>query len=125
MGQVVGRLAEQPAVDLVVVLAQFGSQPADLARRFRQPGEHVLHGDLAELGVGHTDDRVAGREVRIVKHVGGPEDPAGGHALVQQDGVQLVRGERAGPRGDELVELVLLLTPGRVGAEPVVAGEVR
>src|SRR6478752_1059766 len=83
-GDLLGGQAEQPPVDVVVVLAERGSRRADAAGGGRELGDDVLHGQLAEVGVRHADDGLAGGEVRVLEHVLGRVDAPGGNAALVQ-----------------------------------------
>src|SRR5690348_597676 len=117
--------AEEAPVDVVVAGAERRAGRPDAARRGGQLGEDVLHGDLAEPGVGQPDDRIARREVRVLEHVLGPVDPPGRHAGPVQGLEQLVGVEPGRPVGDQRVEFFHVLATRAVRGEPLVGDQVR
>src|SRR6185312_6868423 len=117
------RQAEQAAEHLVGVLAELGARPADAPGRPRQPGRDVLHREFAEAGVVHADERPPGGHVRVAQHVLGSVGPARGDAVLVQELQQVVGVLLGGPRGDVVVELLLVGAAGAVRHVPLVAGQ--
>src|SRR5258705_3860752 len=62
------RQAEPAAIDFRIVRAGRGPGAARLARRPREPRHHAGHGNRAEIRVRHPGDRLAGLDVRSLRH---------------------------------------------------------
>ena len=90
--------AQLIAEEGLVVLAQRAAAAADGARVVAEARHHAGHAHLAEVGVGHVDDGLAGLQLRVGRRdelPRGVEDDLGGELLVAMDAADQ---EHAWPR---------------------------
>ena len=102
------------------MLAERRAGPLHRAGRVGELRRDALHPHGAEHRVGDTDDRLASVEMRVGQHVGRAVDVPVGDAVLVEPFDQRRRVQRGGPRGDPVVELLLVVAPGGVGGVALV-----
>src|SRR6516225_8312558 len=123
--ELLGGLAQQPDVDVVVVLSRTrGTGITDGARRFGEHRHDARSQHVALDGIVIVfDQHAAGPQLRVVDHLGDGVDRSRDNACGAEgfdDRAGLALG---GPRADDLVEFVLVAAAGAVGGEPLVGGQ--
>jgi hypothetical protein len=96
-------------VNLVVVLAKRGSCAAHRPRRDGKARHHALHADIAELRVGHADNRFTRSELRISENVRRIVDRREADFMPVQALAQLGQRALLDRSADDLVQRVAIL----------------
>src|SRR5207249_11634751 len=122
--ELVARQAEEPSVDLVVVLAETRRAAPDRARRTREARVDPLHAERPDDRVVHRDDVAARRDVRVGEDVRRRVGDAEGDLMPLEDVRDLARRSLPAPIADDGIDRLAVLGAEREGGEARIGEQV-